>query len=490
VQVHRGAAPPCVHDGPVHVAEQDPTTATRSRWTLPVVAPWVLATALAVVYCVISISRLQRYATRSWDLAIFEQVVRGYAWLEGPIVDVQGPGANFFGDHFSPALAVLAPLYRLLPFTETLLVAQALLIAGSVLIVTRLGVRHLGDAAGLGIGLAYGLSWGVQSAVDFDFHEVALAVPLLALAGAAYVDREFRRTALWAAPLVLVKEDLALTVAAVGVVLLLAGAVRLGLGLVVGGSLAFVLATVVVIPAFNAEGIYRFWPEGTGSGGLLSTLVGLPWAMVSSGTKIETLLLVLAVTAFLALRSPWVLVAVPNLVVRFASDNDNYWSTDWHYSLTTMTVVFVALVDAIVRVRRSGPGWLRAYSAHVPVAAVAVALVLCLQFPFRALVDPLTYDGGQRVVNADAVLDRIPEEASVASDIGLLSELVGERDVYWIGSDNRGVEPDYVLLDGPGAWGGTAPAGVAHAEQRFPGATYEPVLAAGGFQLMRRVDPG
>jgi uncharacterized membrane protein len=475
----------------VQVAEQDPTTATRSRWTLPVVAPWVLATALAVVYCVISISRLQRYATRSWDLAIFEQVVRGYAWLEGPIVDVQGPGANFFGDHFSPALAVLAPLYRLLPFTETLLVAQALLIAGSVLIVTRLGVRHLGDAAGLGIGLAYGLSWGVQSAVDFDFHEVALAVPLLALAGAAYVDRSFGRSALWAAPLVLVKEDLALTVAAVGVVLLVAGAVRWGLGLLVGGLLAFVLATVVVIPGRSTPRA----STASGRRGPDPAACCPRWCtsrrpMVSPGTKVETLLLVLAVTAFLALRSPWILVAVPNLVVRFASDRENYWSTDWHYSLTTMTVVFVALVDAIVRVRHGGPHWLRAYSAHVPVAVVAVALVLSLQFPFRALVDPLTYDGGQRGVDAETVLARIPEGASVASDIGLLAALVGDRDVYWIGSDNRGVEPDYVLLDGSAAWAGDPPAGVAYAEQKFPGTAYERVFATGGFQLMRRSAPG
>jgi uncharacterized membrane protein len=474
----------------VQVAEQDPTIAARSRWTFAVVAPWVLATALAVVYCTISISRLQRYATRSWDMAIFEQAVRGYARLDGPIVDVQGPGANFFGDHFSPALAVLAPLYRVLPYTETLLVSQALLIAGSVLVVTRLAVRHVGDAAGVGVGLAYGLSWGVQSAVDFDFHEVALAVPLLALAGSAYVDRSFGRSALWAAPLVLVKEDLALTVAAVGVVLLVAGAVRWGSGLLVGGLLSFVLATVVVIPAFNPEGVYRFWPAGTGSSGLLSTLVHLPAAMVSPGTKLETLLLVLAVTAFLALRSPWILVAVPNLVVRFASGNENYWSTDWHYSLTTMTVVFVALVDAIVRVRRGGPHWLRAYSAHVPVAVVAVALVLSLQFPFRALVDPLTYDGGQRGVDAETVLARIPEGASVASDIGLLAALVGDRDVYWIGSDNRGVKPDYVLLDGSAAWAGDPPAGVAYAEQKFPGTAYERVFATGGFQLMRRSAPG
>jgi hypothetical protein len=126
----------------------------------------------------------------------------------------------------------------------------------------------------------------------------------------------------------------------------------------------------------------------------------------------------------------------------------------------------------------------------VPVAVVAVALVLSLQFPVRALVDPLTYDGGQRGVDAETVLARIPEGASVASDIGLLAALVGDRDVYWIGSDNRGVEPDYVLLDGSAAWAGDPPAGVAYAEQKFPGTAYERVFATGGFQLMRRSAPG
>jgi hypothetical protein len=290
---------------------------------------------------------------------------------------------------------------------------------------------------------------------------------------------------LWAAPLVLVKEDLALTVAAIGVVLVLAGARGIGTGLTVLGLLAFVLATVVVIPAVNPDGIYRFWPESTGSGSLLATLADLPAAMVWPPEKIETLLLVLAVSALLALRSPWMLVALPNLVVRFASDNENYWSTDWHYSLTTMAVVFVALVDAVVRVRRSGPDWLRAYGAHAPAAVLAVALVLCLQFPFRDLVDPLTYDGGQRAEDARAVLAEIPKDASVASDIGLLSELIGDREVYWVGSDNGGLRPDYVLVEGRGSLDERR--GPSYASSLF-GGRWRSAAAAGQFELLERVD--
>lgn len=82
-------------------------------------------------------------------------------------------------------LALLAPFYRLWPTARTLLVAQAALIAVSVLPLTAWARRALGSQAAVAVGLCYGLSWGIASAVGFDFHEVAFAVPLLACSLAA-----------------------------------------------------------------------------------------------------------------------------------------------------------------------------------------------------------------------------------------------------------------------------------------------------------------
>ncbi|WP_264202509.1 DUF2079 domain-containing protein [Streptomyces hydrogenans] len=61
-----------------------------------------------------------------------------------------------------------------------------------------------------------GLAWGTQSLVGFDFHEVAFALPLLALACRAYLDGRLRAAAGWAAGLLLVKEDLGATAAVFG----------------------------------------------------------------------------------------------------------------------------------------------------------------------------------------------------------------------------------------------------------------------------------
>src|SRR5699024_11330237 len=116
----------------------------------------------------------------------------------------------------SPIIALLAPVYRGAPHPQTLLVAQAVLVAISAVGITRVAMRKLGAWSGAAVGAAYGVSFGIQSAVYADFHEVAFAAPLLAFAGAAFVDRRWRAVVLWSLPLLLVKEDLAITVAAAG----------------------------------------------------------------------------------------------------------------------------------------------------------------------------------------------------------------------------------------------------------------------------------
>src|SRR5699024_12645523 len=180
----------------------------------------VVAAVVTAAYVVFSLRQWARFEVPSWDLGIFTQVVRSYADLRAPVSEIKGPGFMILGDHFHPLLAVLAPVYRLLPSGATLLVLQALLVGVSVLVVTRSAGRHLGRFAGVGIGLAYGLSWGLQTAVAAQFHEIALAVPLLAARCAALVRRDRRAAAWWAVPVLGGQEARGLPVAANGVVIL------------------------------------------------------------------------------------------------------------------------------------------------------------------------------------------------------------------------------------------------------------------------------
>ena len=94
---------------------------------------------------------------------------------------VLGPG------HRWPYL--LAPTYWMWNNVRVLLLDQSLLLALASLPVFWFARERLGRAAALAFQLAFLASWGVLDAVGFDFHEYALAAPLVALGLYAAVQR-------------------------------------------------------------------------------------------------------------------------------------------------------------------------------------------------------------------------------------------------------------------------------------------------------------
>ena len=190
--------------------------------------PWLIALAVFAAYATISLSRYARLAPGSWDLGIFTEYVRQVAHLHAPVVNIRGSGFNLLGDHFQPIVGLIAPVFLLVPSAATLLVVQALLTAVSVVPVSRAAAARLGAGAGRMIGAAYGLSWGLQQMIDFDFHEIAFAVPLLACSLSALLRGKVRAAAVWALPLVFVKEDQGFTVAAIGILIAVMSLARAG----------------------------------------------------------------------------------------------------------------------------------------------------------------------------------------------------------------------------------------------------------------------
>ena len=210
--------------------------AGRADWV-----PWLIALGVFAAYAAISLSRYFQLAPGSWDLGIFTEYVRQLAHLRAPVVDIRGTGFNLLGDHFQPIVGLIAPVFLIFPSAATLLVVQALLTAVSVIPVSRAAAARLGTGAGRMIGAAFGLSWGLQQMIYFDFHEIAFAVPLLACSLSALLRGKVRAAALWALPLVFVKEDQGFTVAALGIVIVVMSLTRAGEG---GGAGSVVASTV------------------------------------------------------------------------------------------------------------------------------------------------------------------------------------------------------------------------------------------------------
>src|SRR5256712_11755830 len=146
------------------------------QWRTVDVLPLVLALIAAVAYGSISVYRHSVFASGAFDLGVQDQTVWGYSRLE-MIPNTVEMVRNLLGDHFHPILMAIAPLYWIWNDVRVLLIVQAVLIAAGGVPVFWWGRPPLGVPPALVFEVAYLLLLGVLSAVVYDFHHIAFAVP-------------------------------------------------------------------------------------------------------------------------------------------------------------------------------------------------------------------------------------------------------------------------------------------------------------------------
>jgi uncharacterized membrane protein len=417
---------------------------------------WVRSNAIALatvlvstaVYTFFSIHNHAAFGTNAYDLGIFGQGLKGYADGTGPISQIKGPGFSLLGDHFSPITALLTPAYLVFRSVVVLLVAQAFLIAlGSAPLVTW-ARRELGAWQATAVGFLFATSFGVSSAIGFDFHEVAFAVPMLSFSLSALSQGRFRTATLWALPLVLVKEDLGVTVAAIGAVLLLRRQWKLGGGLVVFGLAATALEVKVLIPLANPDSGYGYANQMNGFG--LSAIIHQSPDV--TGVKIATLVSTLSVGLFLATRSTLLLVAVPTFAWRFVGGNFGYWTTGYQYSLVLMPIIVAAVVEVLVRHRAQGAAGTR-FIRWALLTSIAVGALVALTFPLGSMLRASYWKANPRVQAMQSAVELVPQGATVASTNHLIPHLTDKATVnmLWgpVASTGR---PRWIVADLQDPW--------------------------------------
>lgn len=319
------------------------------------VALWVIVLAN---YCTL---RYRTYGTFGFDLGIYDQGIWLLSRFQDPFVTIRG--LPLLAHHFNAILVALVPLYWIAPHPLTLLAVQlgaqvAAVIGVFVLARDRIGDRWLATA--LAIAMLLNPAWQIMA--SNWFHPDVLAVaPLIFAVWAAHSAR----WRLFAAMILLalaMKEDVVAAVFGIGLFLLVRRETRrAGLATCAAAVAWYFAVARLVIPALNhgqpPQADAYFAPSGSTPFRYVvdlivhpSRLVDLLWAPDRRTYVWQTF----APVAFVSALAPLsLLIALPAFFVNIASVWPYQRGLGGHYSAILLAGVFVAVVEAVARLRSS-----------------------------------------------------------------------------------------------------------------------------------------
>ena len=337
-------------------------------------APMLAVIALhGAVFSYLAITRDRALWSATVDLGIFKEAL--WHTLHGRPMFSPTVGYSFLGEHFSPVLFLLAPLYALSPTSACLLLVQTLAISASAWPLYRLA-RELGLRRDLATVLAGAMIFSpqMQVALLYDFHMDLLAVPALTALALALHHRRWGAAALAAALVVSVKEDMFIPAVAVLLARALDGEARdrKRAAVLAAAVLAYCYVAMTVllkrfgpppgVPVYMADGTeamqYKFlrnFRHLAADNSPARTLLGQPVRFVLyafSEARLTTLLSFVLPLAVLPLAAGMRVVLLMPLGIVLLSDNPEIVALRYHYAAVQHPGVFLAAVYGAARLTR------------------------------------------------------------------------------------------------------------------------------------------
>jgi len=473
---------------------------------------WIAAIIYVAVFTGFSIYRFSLMGD-CYDLSVFEQSFWSTVNEGLPLYNSQeGPRFgrfSHFSAHFSPLLFLVTPFYWLWQRPEALLFAKTVALALGAFPLYKLATLLLGSReAGRLVAFTYLLYPPLHGVNMWGFHENEFAVAPLLFLLLCYERGQW--TVFWILLFAVlgVKENIALTMAAFGLYLSLFRRERMLGAAVAGTSVLWLLAAQwIIIPLAQGKNLFeidsayflsRYDPiVGQSYGEIFWNLVHHPIRIAQyvfgSSEKRIYLFQIFFPLAFIPLAAPEALaLSAPVLAQNLLSRYWGQYAILAQYSAEMIPFLFYGLCLGIARIerwRRLGPARRieepaesiasdpkRAYRrTSTRLLAVVFAAVLVANF-FSGV---WTFAIGrsdfllaiakppERRRAALELMALIPKEASVITDVSMISHLGGRE---WLHAVNQ--EPfhardwDYVLLDSQFPWiGDISPNEVVHTLQ-------------------------
>lgn len=430
-------------------------------------AVWPILTWAAGVgfFCLVSawgVARVRSFSAPTFDFGIFSQMFHYMNSTGRQLTTVERDGLlSHFAVHVSPIYYLMLPFYRLFPRPETLQVLQAAVLASALVPLWKLGRVHgLHPAARTAVCILLLLYPAYAGGTGYDLHENCFLTPLILWLLYGIDKKSLPLTVVSAVLTWFVKEDAPVYAAVIGLYLLVRAflrgdqwGIRTGGGLL-AGSIGYFLAVTAWLNA-RGQGVMNYRYSNfmyDGSNSLLTVVKAVLLCPMKAifecmdGEKLTYIGLTMVPLLGLPLltrRYERFLLLIPYLLVNLMSDYRYQHDIFFQYSFGSTACLFYLVVVNAAELKN----WKK---------AAVLAAALCISFGcFRQEVLPTARrylsDCQKYSAHYDrqrALLDTIPEDASVAATTFYTSYLSGRSQLYDVryGALDHILSSEYVVI--------------------------------------------
>lgn len=408
-----------------------------------------------ITFAILNIRSFQAFQFGALDLAKFDQGIWNTA--QGRPYQITLAENSVIQSHFSPSLALFAPLYWIWPDIRLLFILQSILLAGAGLLIYGY-FRGKRSWLGLVVFAAYLMHPSLHQVTLIGFRRLTLAVFATSFMIYHLLKRQYGWAALGLVVALLSKEDMAFVAIMAGLyVLLVQRSYKWGALFLLTGLAWMIFIPFAVLPALSGSaGAYthadaNFSYLGDTLPEILQTLrqkPTLPWQYALQPARLTAVWRFFWPTLFLFLLAPEIAIFLaPFLGFYLTSVQNELGELKAWYPSVLLIILYWAVALGLARLfPRISSRWHKVIGIGLLLTSL-IAWVLSSQLWPGPNFDKERYQVSEHDRHVVEILRQIPQEVTVAAQDSLVPHLAHREEIYlypWIFSD---AQAEYIIFD-------------------------------------------
>ena len=412
-----------------------------------------------VIFLLISPVNHYLFRTNAFDLGIFNHAIYDYAHFRFNRASLMlgfVELSNLLADHFSILHMAFAPLIYLSGTYTLLLVQVAFLLYGGWGIRRYLSLFTANEWIPVFGQLHFYVSWGVISAVAFDYHDNVIGTMFVPHLLYHAEKKEWKAVVLMSLLIILSRVEMSIWLLAISLSLF-AWHFRDARSRLVFASISllsvcyFLVVTRYLIPSFSKDGYTQlhFSAFGDSPGEIIFNAVQNPiqtiqYLFIDHHFNSEEDFLIkrdfyiafLVSGGFLvAIRPFFLLILAPILAQKMLHDSTNKWGVGSHYSIETVLIITLSAFSFLAKLKRRLPAYI--ISALLIIAASATTLYFIrhrnpgwMDTTSENFLKSSHYKQDFDVAELHRALKEIPPDAVVSAQSNIVPHMALTSNVY------------------------------------------------------------